>query len=674
MQFLKRTRLAALLVALLAALLGWFLLQFAFGSGLVNLSYDLLHLSRFRHLPAPEAVVVYLDERSHRELDRPLNKPWDRALHAALLDRLTDAGARAVVLDVVFSDANPDSLQADEKLIAAVKRNGRVVAGADSILTGARQREFIPPFPALRAALADFGSVEVAPSRDLIVRSHAPNEQLSSVSWAAAKLVGAPVTRRSEAGQFQPATEEGIRAWANYYGPPLHLRHVSFAEALDPARVPATFFSNKVVFVGARIMTKLQNERNDEYGNPFSFWITRKDAVPFIAGVEIQATLFLNILRGDWLRRLPTAAELWMLIVLGAVAGFGLMRLRPIPAILSALLALALVAVISRGVFLTQLVWFPWLIAVVQITFALLCSVAVNSVRLYVENRLFVQSLELYLSPKLVRKFARDKDRALLKPGADKQVLTILFSDIADFTKLSEGMDSDELALLMNVYFQGAVAGCIHATDGTVVKYIGDAIFAFWNAPEPQSDHAARACAAALRFREQGKEIVNGRTLVTRIGLHTGVANVGNFGSATRVDYTAIGESINLASRMEGLNKHLGTQVLITGDTRRAIGDGFVTRRLGRFRLKGFEKSVTVHELLASRGDGDPYASLCNTFESAVNLYQSGELHDAELDFHRVLAAFPEDGPSRFYLRELELLRDQPTPEGWDGVVELHEK
>src|ERR1041385_9176212 len=102
-------------------------------------------------------------------------------------------------------------------------------------------------------------------------------------------------------------------------------------------------------------------------------------------------------------------------------------------------------------------------------------------------------------------------------------------------------MDSDELALMMNEYFQGAVGKCIPPTDGTVVKYIGDAIFAFWNAPEPQNDHAVRACEAALRFREQGKQPIHGKTLATRLGLLTGLANVGNFGSENRIDYTAVG-------------------------------------------------------------------------------------------------------------------------------------
>jgi adenylate cyclase len=341
-------------------------------------------------------------------------------------------------------------------------------------------------------------------------------------------------------------------------------------------------------------------------------------------------------------------------------------------AIVAALIAGIAIVVASRQYFVHELIWFPWLIALTQIGVALACAVAVNSVRLYVENKLFVQSLEMYLSPKLVSKFARDQDRTLLKPGAVKHKLTILFSDIQDFSSIAEQMDSDELAKMMNEYFQGAVGGCIHATDGTVVKYIGDSIFAFWNAPELQADHAVRACEAALRFRDLNRREFHGRKLATRIGLHTGVANVGNFGSETRVDYTAIGEAINLASRMEGLNKFLGTKVLITGETKKAIGDRFVTRYLGRFQLKGFERSVEVHQLLGR--PGEVLAPAEDEFDTALRLFQQRDLGAAENAFQRVLDTRPDDGATKFYSRHIAEVRNAGVPENWNGEVEIKEK
>jgi len=331
-----------------------------------------------------------------------------------------------------------------------------------------------------------------------------------------------------------------------------------------------------------------------------------------------------------------------------------------------------LIAVIAYQIFLRAHFWFPWLILVVQIFTALLWSVLFNSIQLYVQNKLYEQSLALYLSPKLVKKFASNKE--LLRPGAKKETLTILFSDIANFTSISEGMDSDELARYMNSYFQTAVAQCIHHTDGTIVKYIGDAIFAFWNAPDPQSDHALRACEAALRFRDQPPQYMNGEQLVTRIGLHTGVANVGNFGSTARVDYTALGENINLASRMEGLNKYLGTDILITGQTQEGAGNTITTRFAGHFQLKGFEKAVEVYELLGFRDEVESTKPWCETFENALREFQRRNFDAAEAGFRCTLEMRPSDGPTKFYLRQIDELRVHPPAPDWAGEIELKEK
>jgi adenylate cyclase len=309
---------------------------------------------------------------------------------------------------------------------------------------------------------------------------------------------------------------------------------------------------------------------------------------------------------------------------------------------------------------------------VVQLPAALGLSVTFNSVQLYVEKQKVEQSLRLYLPARLVKKFASDP--TLLKPGAKKQQLTILFSDIAGFTTITEGMDPDQLAKLMNAYFQSAVDDCIHFTEGTIVKYIGDAIFAFWNAPDPQDDHPYRAAEAALRFRDQDKHEFNGKKVLTRIGLHTGEANVGNFGSTTRVDYTAFGENINLSSRMEGLNKYLGTRVLMTGDTYEGIGLRMVTRYLGLFRLKGFAKAVNVYELMDRPENGEKTYDLRKRFEEALNLFRKKDFAGAEAAFRRVLELNPQDGPSHFYLEHIGDHRAEELPPDWKGEITLKEK
>jgi len=361
-----------------------------------------------------------------------------------------------------------------------------------------------------------------------------------------------------------------------------------------------------------------------------------------------------------------------LIVAMGLLFGYGLIRFRPVWATAAALAGLVLVAGSFYLLFSRRLIWFPWLIGVVQIGIALYWSILFNSVLLYVEKRLYEQTLRLYLPPKLVKKFA--KSRELLKPGAQKQILTLFFSDIANFTTMSEGLDSDELAFTMNQYFEMAVAKCIHKSEGTVAKYIGDAIFAFWNAPDPDADHALRACEAALLLRAQAGQRFNGRLLPTRIGLHTGMANVGNFGSEERVDYTALGESVNLASRLEGLNKHLGTHCVISGETRKAIGDRLVTRSLGKFQLKGFEGLVEVHELVGWPDDAEATRSWREAFSEALNNDEQRNLEFAQMGFQRVLELKADDGPAKFYLERITDLSQQQLPDNWVTHTILKEK
>ncbi|TAK94046.1 MAG: adenylate/guanylate cyclase domain-containing protein [Verrucomicrobia bacterium] len=648
--------------ALLASAVGFLLYEFNLGRRVKSASYDLLHIFR-GDIPTGEAVIVYMDDASHGKLKQPFNAPWDRRLHAQLIDRLRECGARAVVFDVVFSDPDARDPEADQRLAEAMKRHGRVVLAADNVPAGEGVMKVVPPCETLLNSAAGVGSAERLPDADLVVRRHTLRGEspISTLAWTTAELLEAGVTK-------QPGAEE-IPRWMHYYGHPGIIPSISYYQALDPAAVASRTFSNKVVFVGARLLTKFAGDRKDEFPNPYSSF---SPSPRFMAGVEIQATEFINLTRADWLHRPSKNTERTLLILCGIILGVGMIFLRPIPAAIIAVLLILIAGSVAQMYFERSLTIFPWLIVAIQVVVALAWSVLFNSVQLYVQKRLFEYTIGLYLSPKLVAKFASSP--AMLKPGAEKQTLTFLFSDIADFTSISEGMDGQELAGMMNDYFQPAVANCIHATEGTVVKYIGDAIFALWNAPESQSDHAARACKAALLFRDQSKLPVRGRTLRTRIGLHTGPAYVGNFGSEDRVDYTAIGENVNLASRLEGLNKHLGTDCLISGATQAEIGGKFVTRKLGQFQLKGFVGLVEVHELVAFPEQAEATRTWRESFAEALNNFEQRNLVFAEIGFRRVLEMKPEDGPAKFYLARIQELSEQQLPEAWATHTIVKEK
>jgi len=640
---------------------------FPLGRPLVHASYDFLMVTRGDR-PADEAVIVYLDEKSHQQLNQPLNTPWDRTLHAKLIDRLTAAGAKAIVFDVVFSDPSPKGPEVDDMLAKAIKSSGRVILAADRIPVSRNESRTIPPIELLLTNAAGVGSAETVPDSDLTVRKHTPEEELPSLSWATVEFLHAPVTTNSAARNQQ--------RWMNYYGRPGSIPGKSFCDALDPAVVPDGFFRRKVVFVGSRIITKFAGERKDEYRNPFGFFVTEAimkegGGGMFVPGVEIQATAFLNLFRGEWWTRLSDGKERSIIVVVGLLLGFLLARLRPLMAVIVALGSFAILCVFCATA-VSNLSWFVVFLVAVQIGFAMVVSTSYNAIQAYVLKRLAEQTLALYLSPKLVKQYVAEGK--ILKPEAHKQLLTLFFTDIADFTRISEGMDSDHLRDMMNNYFETAVSQCIHKTDGTVVKYIGDAIFAFWNAPEAQADHQQRACEAMLHFRKIKLTSPNGTPLHTRMGIHTGEANVGNFGSVERVDYTALGESVNLASRMEGLNKYLGTDRLISSATQAGIGDRLVTRPLGSFYLKGFEKPVEVFELVGWPDEAEASRAWRESFAQALKNYQTGDFVLAEMGFNKTLELKPDDGPSRYYLSRLEEYRQQPLPEDWTGATIMKEK
>src|SRR5438477_5278367 len=232
-------------IGALATILLGLALHITFGIDLVHYSYNLPFNPR-PPISVNEAVIVYMDEESHKELNQPFNAPWDRSLHARLLERLTRDHARAVIFDIVFSDPGPDR-GADESFASAIKKSGRVILAADMVPAAygvelVEARRVIPPYEPFAQAAAAVGLDEVVPDQDLVVRRHfhgSPDDPLPGMSWAAAELLDADVTKEPER-RFRPP-------WLNYYGPPKTIPSVSYYQALDTNAVAGGFFSNKVV-------------------------------------------------------------------------------------------------------------------------------------------------------------------------------------------------------------------------------------------------------------------------------------------------------------------------------------------------------------------------------------------------------------------------------------------
>jgi len=262
--------------------------------------------------------------------------------------------------------------------------------------------------------------------------------------------------------------------------------------------------------------------------------------------------------------------------------------------------------------------------------------------------------------------------------GGRARELTILFADIRDFTTASEKMEVNDIAEKLGLFLT-IMTDCIHANEGTVDKYIGDAVMAFWGAPREVPDHPVKACRAALQCLAEIDKIPDDQKthtdFYTRIGIHTATVSVGNFGSRDRLNYTVIGDGVNLASRLEGVNKLFGTRILITEDTRSRLGDGFETRRLGMVAVKGRHGAVTIHELLGEKGEvGEERIAMAREYEKALDLYGACDFDKARELLEAMKKQAPEDPSIGYLLDAVNNCSSMDLAEDWDGVFTLTSK
>ncbi len=372
------------------AVVGLALVLFPLGDAIRRWSYDLLFL--FRGSTSPEdVVIVYMDEQSHLILEQPYDRIWDRKLHAELVDRLTGAGARMVIFDVVFD--GPSSEAGDDKALAeAIARHGNVVLGGDFSVTrdvGVVQNVIVPPFEILRKSARAWGLLwleRVDPDFGVRLMSTG-TESKEAATWAAARLLDPA---------FEGIAGERLQErWINYYGPPSTMPSFSYYQLLEDKVVAEDLLRDKVVFIGSRFATGFTGTAKDQFRTPYSL-----TGYPLVNGVEIQATLLVNLRKREWLNRLNSRWEASIAILFGLVVTWGLSRLRPY----LAMLTFAGISLTSAGLSIylawTSLTFYSWFIPTfVQAPLGLIGSLVVQY---YVERRRRMHlksAFSTYLSP-----------------------------------------------------------------------------------------------------------------------------------------------------------------------------------------------------------------------------------------------------------------------------------
>jgi len=688
---------------------------------------DGYYLVRGPLTPGAEVVVAAIDEKS---IDRLGRWPWPRNTLAKLVDRLREAGVGVVGFDVVFSSAETGS-DNDLRLHDALARYGEAVLGyffhfSAQGLAHLPERElagFVRTISRSR-----YSGIKKAPGVSLrktpLRRAYAVEATIDAISTA---------TPAAGYFNFQPEVDGSVRRapllvkyrdqvdlpdeddylfpplalgmlrqyldypilfwlgdrgvekvalvgetpaeiptnelgemWINYYGPQQTFPHYSIVDILDGV-IPREKLAGKLVVVGATAIA-IEDFRPTPFDVSFS-------------GVEIHATIIDNILSGRILRE--PAFSGWWLDFLG-ILGVGLLLLLIIPG--GGALSGGIVTLGLAGLVTTSHYYLFSRYGLVLHTVPLLAEIFICAAALYTRRFLFEErekryirnAFGQYMSPVVIAELIRDP--AKLQLGGVRREMTAFFSDIAGFSSISEKMAAGELVEFLNEYLT-EMSAIVLKYNGIVDKYEGDAIMAFFGAPLDDPQHARQCCLMALEMQERLGELrpawqARGLPVLrVRMGINTGSMVVGNMGSRQRMDYTIMGDAVNLASRLEGVNKAYGTAIIISQATYEACREAVEVRELDAIRVVGKQEQTVIYELMARQGElTAEQARRCARYDQGLRLYRQQQWDAAIAVFGELFEADPEDGPTLTYLERCLDYRISPPGKEWDGVHVMKSK
>ena len=395
-----------------------------------------------------------------------------------------------------------------------------------------------------------------------------------------------------------------------------------------------------------------------------------------IYGIEFLADTITTLMNNAPIRPASSGSEMLVLLILFIC--FVVVAL--IPKYENALFLLIIAAYTGFGVFT-----YVYYGVAYSMSYSLIaCVLSTVTINLYLfmmerKQKGFIKgAFSQYLSPTVIDQIVANP--SMLELGGERRELTPFFSDIQGFSTISEGLTPEELVQLLNEYLT-AMCDIISSYHGTIDKFEGDAIIAFWGAPLDLPDHATVACYATIEMQKRSVEMrktlreQNRPLLYTRMGLNSGPVVVGNMGSAERMDYTMMGDVVNLAARLEGANKFYKTFSMISGSTYELVKDDVDSRQLDIIRVVGKNEPVPVHELLERKNQtSSEMSGVVEQYLKALKLYQDRNFADAVKEFEKVLSIDPEDGPSQTYVKRCGMFLESPPEKDWDGVFTFTEK
>ena len=671
-------------------------------------------------MDSSKVVIVALDDQSFRALPDEIVFP--RSYYAMAIANLYAAGAKVVCVDVVFDGRSP--LKGDDSALAAVlkKYPSTVLAVRNTIsisgkVTVLKSRDYFHNM--FLKYDSSMGAVLLPNDPDGVYRRYMPyvDFRTGAESYTQVPSFGFEAVSRylglgNRVASDRPAYFKlgGIRIpkynrssmLINYPGPAGSFPTYDFWQVLDDSsfqtrdekdfglQINAYYplkqsgvFKNKVVLIGAEY---------PESGDlkPIPFLKHKSDDQSNMAyGVEIHAAAIQTLLDGDFYHSSAgwvDFLEMFLGAFLIAMTSFLFKSARHSRMFLVIFIPLIVTAGVVAASYEAAFALFIKDRLILKIIYPILAySLSYVAVVVYQfaserKAKAVIKSLfSRYVDPSVVNQLVGNPD--LVKLGGERKELTVLFSDIASFTSVSERMSPDDLVAHLNDYLT-SMTEVVFENSGTLDKYIGDAIIAFWGAPLDVKDHAYRACQTAIEMTRRldtlhEKWISEGKPLLNfRIGINSGEMVVGNVGGRDRFDYTVIGDNVNLASRLESANKMYRTRILLSEYTYQLVRERVFTRELDLIVVKGKTKPVKIYELISDRPDdvGEDKRKLVDIYCAGLAAYRSRRWKAAKDLFEKVLSEDPADYPSEMYLERCMLYEMEPPPDEWNGVFIMQTK
>jgi len=456
--------------------------------------------------------------------------------------------------------------------------------------------------------------------------------------------------------------------YLNFYGPPQTITTIPYYKILQSSDMADIDLKGKAVFVG--FAEQFQPDQQDAFYTVF----TEQQSGLDVSGVEIAATAFANLLDNSTLTVSSARVDIFILVLWGVILGL-ILRLLPGQLVIPAAIMLALFyGLLTYQLFDQHDHWLPFAIPLLwQAPLGIMATLLWKYVDVQRERHNIRHAFGYHLPVKVVDQLAKGVDH-ITETGQTVHGI-VLATDAEQYTTLAEQLEPAQLHDLMNRYYE-TLFSPIRQAGGVISDVVGDAALAIWTSAKPDKHQRQQACQAALDIQhavDQLNQTHTAHALPTRLGLHFGEVVMGHVGAVDHYEYRAVGDIVNTASRIEGLNKQLGTRIIVSAQVLDDLDD-FITRELGRFLLKGKRQPLTLYELVDRKTEHhDDVKNNFVVFQTALHAFQTQNWQAAADSFKQFILAYGEDGPSRYYLSLIQQYSTHTPPE-WDGVIELSQK